>query len=141
MPGRIQHAAMAIETITVRPRRGRVVHATAMTPDRLNETLCGRSCGGWTVTDDDLTCSRCLEIQNAKPTRTVNQDPSGHWRTKIGKLADRLGYQRFEIWRHWSQIALQVEFETRLTRALSEAQAFRLTEACFDKQVGTAEAS
>lgn len=128
---------MAVEAITVRARRGRIVHATALTPERLNEALCGKPTSGFLVVDDPISCRRCLELQRAKPTRTVNQDPSGHWRTKLGKLADRLGYQRFEIWRHWSQIALQVEFEDRrLTRALAEAAAFRLTAACFDKQPG-----
>lgn len=125
---------MAVEIILIRPARGDIVHATRMGSDRLNTTLCGRRCRGWLVDEGPLNCSRCLKMQrDQKLNRTINQDPSGHWRTKIGKLADRLGFSRFELWRHWSQIALTVEFESGLPRAIAEHSAYGLTEAMVDK--------
>ena len=129
------------EVVLVRARRGSVVHATALTGQRFDVALCGRAINGYYVDEGPLTCAKCLEVQRTKPSRAVKQDVSGHWAGKIKKLADRLGYHRDELSTHWSQIALQIEYETRLARALSEAQAYRLLEACVDKTAGAAQAS
>lgn len=104
-----------------------------MSGENHSVALCGRRIEGFFVDEGPLTCAKCLEVQRTKPSRAVKQDVSGHWAGKIRKLADRLGYGRDELGAHWSQIALQIEYETRLTRPLSEAQAYRLLEASVDK--------
>ena len=97
--------------------------------------MCGRPCNGWVVDEGPVGCVRCLQLMQSKPNvNTINQDPSGHWRTRCGQLADRLGYSRTEVWRHWSQIALQIEFEARIKRPLAEMKAFDLVLASLDKQ-------
>lgn len=131
-PRRVHRYRVADEVIPIRPRRGGLVHATALTGKRLNTTLCGRPCHGWNVADDPLTCLRCITLSAEK--KPARQDPSGHWKTKVGKLADALGWPRPDLYEHWKQWALEVEYETRMSRVLAEMKAWSLLEACFDKQ-------
>jgi len=119
---------MAVECIPVRARHGSVVHATALSGDRLNVALCGRGVAGYFIDEGPVTCAKCVAVQRTKPTRAVRQDPSDHWRGKLVKLAGRVGYPPREMWSHWSQLALEIEFVQRITRPLCEAQAFRLIE-------------
>lgn len=118
--------------IPIRPRRGGLVHATALTGKRLNITLCGRPCSGWSVAEDPLTCPRCINM--SKLNKPLRQDPGGFYRTKTGKLADSLGWPRPLIYDQWRQIAMQVEYEARWSRALAELKAWELLEASLVKQ-------
>jgi hypothetical protein len=42
---------------TVKPKRGRKVHAAVLTEPR---TLCSRAWQGWLVASSPTTCARCL---------------------------------------------------------------------------------
>ena len=120
------------EVIPIRPRRGGLVHATALTSKRLNVTLCGRACHGWAVDEGPLTCPKCVSL--SKLNKPLRQDPAGFYRTKTGKLADDLGWPRPLIYDQWRQLAMQVEYEARWSRALAELKAWELLEASLVKQ-------
>lgn len=48
--------------ITLKPKRGKVVHATpTYAPDEIivGHTYCGRNSGGWLLTEGPVTCMRC----------------------------------------------------------------------------------
>lgn len=69
------------------------------------------------------------------------QDVTGKWRSKVGKLADALGWVRPRLYGHWSQIALEVEYQYRaigidITRSLAEHEAFQILVACVTKREG-----
>lgn len=70
------------------------------------------------------------------------QDPTGRWRTRVGKLADLLGWRRPRLYQHWSHIAMAVEIESLIEhgivieRHMAELAAFHILEAAVTKQEG-----
>lgn len=69
------------------------------------------------------------------------QDPTGRWRTRVGKLADALGWTRPRLYSHWSQLALKIEFSSIelglvVDRHVIEFLTFRVLEMAVTKQEG-----
>lgn len=79
-----------------------------------------------------MTCPKCVSL--SKLNKPLRQDPSGHWRSKVGKLADSLGWPRVLLYDEWKQMALQVEYEARISRVLAEMKAYELLDASINKQ-------
>jgi hypothetical protein len=55
------------EHVTVRPKRGGLVHLTSIDSSSAGLTLCRLPCDGWIIADAAPTCKRCLAREGGAP--------------------------------------------------------------------------
>jgi hypothetical protein len=79
-----------------------------------------------------LEAGRCVIAVAGKTNKPVALDRHGLYAKACADLADRLGWERKELFAHWKDLALMREYECRWPRALCEWQALNDLYACVE---------
>lgn len=73
--------------------------------------------------------------RNARTNKPVREpDPSGKIAHAIMDFCNELGYGVVEVWTHWCEYALCLEWELRLKQSVAEAAAWRDLKTALDKR-------